>query len=396
VTILVLAVLPVAMALVVLLLGELRVIATVLSVVTLMAVGILAAILEPGATIVVLGRPVELSSHAASALIFCCILLALMVMHAHGVSANSRLLPLTLAGTGLFAAAMTVNNMAISGLLLEVGVVAAVSLVPSRRTGSAMTGSRALVLLVLSAPLLLLASWAMEGGANDADSAELIRTSGIALAIACGLLLGVVPFHVWLPPVFRYASPLASVMLSVVLSTSVLVYLDNVIRASVWVGGHEFFSTLLLGSGIATAIVGGLLAAPQRAVSRALAYAALADLGLILVGLGIGAQASIGAATLHIAYRGIGIAAVSMAVAILEADELEHLRGALLPDCRSWPALPPGSCSTAHWRPSTPSGHWLSWSAASAPPGHSPAAWSRPCSRLPPRAAGASLWCLEC
>lgn len=84
---------------------------------------------------------------------------------------------------------------------------------------------------------------------------------------------------------------------------------------------------------MATAIVAGLLAIPQRAISRALAYAALADLGIVLVGVGIGGQASTRAAILHLAYRGIGIAAASMAVGslrhCLDSSDLEHLRGAL-------------------------------------------------------------------
>lgn len=328
-TILALAILPVAMGLVVLLLRELRTIAALVSTATLVAVGILAATLGPDETIVILGRSVGLSTQGALALAFCAILLAFMVLHAYGVSGDSRLFPLTLVATGFFAGAMMVRNMAIAGLLLEAGVVAAVMLVPSRHPGAAMTGSRVLALLMLSAPLLLLASWAMEGGADDSNSVELVRMSGMALAIACALLLGIVPFHVWLPPIFRYGSSLAAVVLSVVLGTSVLAYFDNAVRAAVWPGGEEFFSILALAGGVATAIIGGLITVPQRAIRRALAYAALADLGLILVGLGIGTRTSTGAATLHVAYRGIGLATVSMALDILRADDLEHLRGGL-------------------------------------------------------------------
>ena len=330
--ILAVAVVPLAMALMVTLLRELRTIAALLSTATLVAVGILAATLGRDETVVVLGRTFGLSAQGAAGLTFCSVLLALMVLHDVGVSGDSRIFPLTLAATGFFAAAMMVSNVAIASLLLEAALVAAVMLVPSPQAGSAMAGSRVLVLLILSAPLLLLAGWAMEGGGSDSDSTELARMSGVALAIACGLLLGIVPFHIWLPPVFRYGSPLAGVMLSVVLGTSVLVHLDNMVRASVWPSGQEFFSTLLLGSGVATATIAGLMAAPQRAISRALAYAALADLGVILVGLGIGTQTTTGAATLHLGYRGVGIVAVSMAAATLrrrlDADDLEHLRGA--------------------------------------------------------------------
>ena len=327
--VLALAILPVAMALIVLLLHSLRTVAALVSTATLVAVGVLAATLGESETVVILGRSVGLSAQGSAALAFCAILLALMVLYTYGVSGDSRLFPLTLAGMGFFAGAMMVSTMAIAVLLLEAGVVMAVMLVPSRHVGSPMAGSRILVLLVLSASLLLLASWAIEGGAGDSDDAQLVRMGCVALAIAGGLLLGIVPFHVWLPPVFRHASPLAAVMLSVVLGVSVLVHFESVSRGAISSGGNEFFSTLLLAGGIATAIVAGLIATVQRAISRAVAYAALADFGVVLVGLGIGTQASTGAATLHLAYRGIGVATVCMAMGIVGGDDLEHLQGAL-------------------------------------------------------------------
>jgi len=329
VTILALAALPVAVALVVLLLHDLHTIAALLSAATLVVVGIAAVILGQGRTVVVLGRSVGLPTQATLGLTFCSILLALMVLHTYGVSGDSRFFPLALAAMGFFAGAMMVDNLTIAVLLLGAAVVLAVILVPSLRAGSAMAGSRALVLLILPAPLLLLTSWASEVGPGDWDSAELARISGIALAVSGGLLLGIVPFHVWLPPIFQYASPLASVMASVVLGITVLVRFSATIRGPAWPGSPDFFPTLLLGSGVATAIIASLIALPQRTASRALAYAALADLGMVLVGLGIGTPATTSAATLHIAYRGIGIAAASMAIDILGSDNPEGLHGGL-------------------------------------------------------------------
>jgi multicomponent Na+:H+ antiporter subunit D len=145
--------------------------------------------------------------------------------------------------------------------------------------------------------------------------------------------LAIVPFHVWLPPVFRYGSPLAVVMLSVVMSIVLFLRLGTMLQVSIWPGGQEFFSALLVAGGGITALLGSALALPQRSLSRVIAYAALADLGLVLVGLGVGKGLSLSAVTLHLAYRGIGIVTASMGLGLLrqclDGDDVIALQGAL-------------------------------------------------------------------
>jgi len=122
-------------------------------------------------------------------------------------------------------------------------------------------------------------------------------------------------------------------LLSVVLGIVALLRLNDTLHTAMWPGGQELFTKLLLGGGALTCIAGSLMAVAQRAVNRALAYTALADMGIVLLGLGAGAQTSAAAATLHLAYRGFAIAAVSMALGMLReyfgGDELDRLNGAM-------------------------------------------------------------------
>jgi formate hydrogenlyase subunit 3/multisubunit Na+/H+ antiporter MnhD subunit len=96
----------------------------------------------------------------------------------------------------------------IAGLLLEMGAFAAIMLIPSRQEGAAMTGMRALMLLALGGAVILLSAWAIESRAVNPDAAFLGQLASLALVIGFGLAFGVAPFHAWLPPVFRYGSPL--------------------------------------------------------------------------------------------------------------------------------------------------------------------------------------------
>jgi formate hydrogenlyase subunit 3/multisubunit Na+/H+ antiporter MnhD subunit len=333
VTIVWLAALPLGVALLVLLLRALPLVTTPISAATLIALAVLLVSQKQSESFIVWGRSISLMPQETAGLAFCALLLAVMLIYSYRIPQGLLAQPLTLAAMGLFIAATMMRNAAIAGLLIEIGVLVAVMLIPSRQPGAAMTGIRTLVILALCGPLLLLAAWAMESRAIKPNDILLARISGVALVLGFGIGMAIVPFHIWQPPVFRYGGPLAAVMLSVVLGIVVTLRLNSMLTISMWAEERPFFMALLLGGGILTALLGGFMALSQRSVSRALAYAGLADLGLVLIGLGIGSETSSSAAILHLAYRGIGIVVVCMALGILrqclDGDDLEHLRGAL-------------------------------------------------------------------
>ena len=331
-TILWLAFLPLAVMPVVFFLRGLRPVAGVLSMLTLLVLAVAMMAQQQTTPAIVLGRSVSLSVYESAAMALSLALLALTMLYGCWISQGELAYTLTLGAIGFWIAATMVRNMTIGALLLEAGAIVAVMLVPSRREGSAIMGIRTLVLFVLAGPLLLLAAWATENALGNAQNDLYPQIASVALAIGYGVALGVVPFHIWHPPVFRYGSSLAAVMLSAVLSTTLILRLVNTMNNFMWPGGERLFMSLLVNAGIATALFGSLVALPQRSVGRILAYTALADLGIVLIGLGIGTITSTQAALLHLGYRSVGIVAASMGLGILrrslEDDDLDRLEGA--------------------------------------------------------------------
>jgi len=350
-TIMWLAALPLAMAVVVLLLRQIRVLAIPLTAATLVAMAVLCVSFGGARPLVLLGRSIGLAPSEAAGLALCCVLLAVLVLYGYRMYQGPAACSLTLTAIGLLAAATFVRNTTIAAVLLEIGAIVSVLLIPSQRPGAAMTGMRTLTLVALSAPMLLLASWAAEYLTGSPGDLLVARIGGLAVAIGFGLTLGVVPFHVWLPPIFRHASPLATAMISVVVNLTVLMYLGSMLQVTMWPGQSEFYAAILLAGGILTAVAGGIVAFPQQSVHRALAYAALADTGLVLVGLGVGTAVSVRAATLHVALRAVGVVAVSMAAGVLQdsldGDDIEHLQGGLRRAPRSVLAMAIGGASLA-------------------------------------------------
>ena len=99
--------------------------------------------------------------------------------------------------------------------------------------------------------------------------------------------LGLVPFHVWLMPVYRRGPGLSIVMLTVVMGIVVLAFAASALGWPELPQRIGVFSTVLLVAGLASAILGGLGALGQRTFGRVLAFGALADMGVVLVGLGL-------------------------------------------------------------------------------------------------------------
>ncbi|NLG49738.1 MAG: hypothetical protein GX552_06475 [Chloroflexi bacterium] len=331
-TILWLAFLPLAVMPVVFFLRGLRPVAGVLSMLTLLVLAV-ALMGQPQTTpAIVLGRSLSLSAYESAALALSLALLALTMLYGCWISQGELAYALTLGAVGFWLAAIMVRNMTISALLLEAGAIIAVMLVPSRRDGAAITGIRTLVLFVLAGPLILLAAWATENALGNTQDVLFTQIASAALAIGYGIALGVVPFHIWHPPVFRYGSTLSAVMLSAVFSTTLILRLVSTLNNFMWPGGDRLFMTLLVNTGIITTLFGSLMALPQRSVGRILAYTALADLGIVLIGLGIGTISSTQAALLHLGHRSVGIVTASMGLGILcrslGDDDIDRLEGA--------------------------------------------------------------------
>lgn len=343
--------LPLAMAIVVLALHQIRVVAAPLTAATLIALAVLSVSWSETRPLVLLGRSIGLTPGKAAGLALCSLLLAVLVLYGYRIPQGLMAYPVTLAAMGVLTAATLMRNTTIAGVLLGIGVIVAVLLVPSQRPGAAMTGMRVLTMVSLSAPMLLLASWAGERLMAGPGDLLVARIGGLAVAIGFGLSLGVVPFHVWLPPIFRHASPLAIAMLSVVANLAMLFYLSSMVQVTMWPDQQAFYAAILLAGGILTGIMGGIMAFPQRSVHCALAYAALADMGLVLIGLGVGTAVSMRAATLHVALRAVGVVAVSMAAGVLQhvlgGDDVEHLRGGLRRAPLSLAAMALGGASLA-------------------------------------------------
>lgn len=132
--------------------------------------------------------------------------------------------------------------------------------------------------------------YAHTGNLGFADAATLTDTAKIIVFVLAfvglGSKAGVFPFHVWLP----HAHPAASSHISAVMSgVMIKTGIYGIVRIYVLLDWHTpFFGHFVLIAGIVSGILGVVYALGQHDLKRLLAYHSVENIGIILIGIGVG------------------------------------------------------------------------------------------------------------
>ena len=138
--------------------------------------------------------------------------------------------------------------------------------------------------------------------------------------IACGLLVkaAVVPFHLWTADAYAVAPTPVCILLAGAFSELGLYGLARVY----WTIFHGALATgevraVLVGAGVLTAVLGGVMCAAQHHLKRMLAFATIAHVGLFLIGLGLLSAAGVAGTAIWIVADGLVKAGLFACVALL-------------------------------------------------------------------------------
>jgi multicomponent Na+:H+ antiporter subunit D len=143
--------------------------------------------------------------------------------------------------------------------------------------------------------------------------------------VGFAIKMAMVPFHAWLPDAHPSAPAPVSALLSGVFIKVLGVYAMSRMMFNVFglsrANAAGFFN-LLVGFGVLSIVVGGLLAYAQKDYKRLLAYSSISQMGYILIGLGIGNYWGIVGALFHILAHALG-----KGLLFLTAGSVEHATG---------------------------------------------------------------------
>jgi multicomponent Na+:H+ antiporter subunit D len=220
---------------------------------------------------------------------------------------------LNLSGLLGVLATADIFNLFVFVEIASLSTYALVSLGYSRR--ALLAAFRYLVLGTLGATFVLIGIgylYAVTGTLNMADMAvrldpvehsRTVRTALAFLTIGLSLKLALFPLHIWLPDAYTHAPSTVSTLLA---STTTKVFVYVLLRVIFGVFGADFvFATLqldrlLLPLAVAGMLFGSIVAIFQQDLKRMLAYSSIAQIGYMVLGLGLASATGIAAALLHV------------------------------------------------------------------------------------------------
>lgn len=166
------------------------------------------------------------------------------------------------------------------------------------------------------------------------DAPHTVHTAFAFIVVGVCLKLALFPLHFWLPNAYTYAPAMVTAFLAAT-STKVAVYL--LIRLHYSIFGANFaldilpLNTFFLVLGLAGVFAASLVAVQQPNVKRLFAYSSIAQIGYMIVGLGLGTVIGLQATLLHLFNHALMKGALFLAIAgvvyRVGGSDLAHFAG---------------------------------------------------------------------
>jgi len=279
------------------------------------------------------------------------------------ISQGWTFFPLGLALLSVLSGALLVKSHVFAVLFLQLAAALSVFLIQGGQTGSTRGALRFLTFVTLAIPPLLLTSWLLGRHELTPDDTSLLDASTLLFAFGFAILLGVVPFHTWLPAVSADAPPLVSAFVLGLFYAVVWFVMLDALESFEWLAGHPDFRIAFSSSGYAMIVVGAALAAVQRRLGHLMGYAALVDMGAAQLALALQTQAGLDAALFCLGTRAVSLIVMATGISIIRhhavGDSFDRLMGwgrhvpwataALVVGGLSLAGLPPGPGFAVRW-----------------------------------------------
>ncbi len=137
----------------------------------------------------------------------------------------------------------------------------------------------------------------------DVSDTRTVRAGFAFLTVGISLKLALFPLHLWLPNAYTYAPSAVTAFLAAT-ATKVAVYM--LLRFLLDVFGVEFslqampLDNILMILGLTGILIASLVAVFQEDIKRMLAYSSVAQIGYMVLGIGMASTTGLIAATLHV------------------------------------------------------------------------------------------------
>jgi hydrogenase-4 component F len=231
--------------------------------------------------------------------------------------------------------ALTTNNLGLLWVAMEAATLSTVLLVTLYRTPASLEAgwkyfilcgvgiSQALfgtILLYFAAEKVLGSEgvsallWTHLNGVKGQLEPAVLSLAFVFLLVGYGTKVGLAPLHNWLPDAHAEGpTPISAVLSGLLLNVAIYA----VVRCKVLVEGalHSTLpSTMLMGFGLLSVVIGSFLLWRQRDIKRMFAYSSIEHMGIVTFAFGMGGPVANFAALLHMTVHSLTKSAIFFAV----------------------------------------------------------------------------------
>ena len=284
-----------------------------------------------GRPIVILGRDLVLDPGGQAWLAFVFGLAVMFYFFSWRISQGQSFIPFSLAILSLYAFVILLQTFSLAVLVFAISVTVAVFIIQGGRRSSIRGAHRYLLITLLSVPLLLASAWLVDQSLLSTENTDMASQALLPAMLGFGLLLAVFPFGTWMPAVAADAPPIVTAFIFTATQAMALYLVLDFARDTPWMLTDATPSTMIQLAGLVMAAAGGLMAAVQRDFGRLFGYAALSDLGFLLLTLVMGGSQSQVLALLHMTSRALAVTLLAAGLSIIRhraaTDQFTGLQG---------------------------------------------------------------------
>jgi NADH-quinone oxidoreductase subunit N len=230
---------------------------------------------------------------------------------------SRRLIPLGLAITALFVAALAVEPFLYAALLIETGVLLSVPLLSEHRRTPGKGLIRFLIFQTLAVPFILFSGWILAGIEANPGNLGLVKQAAIFLGLGFAFLLAIFPFYTWIPLLAEEIHPYVLGFVLWMLPTATLFFGIGFLDRYTWLRDTPTLGTVLTTAGALMVASGGILAVFQRHLGRVMGYAVIIETGFSLLALSLVSRLGINIFLLLLVPRTLSLGIWALALSIM-------------------------------------------------------------------------------
>lgn len=285
--------------------------------------------------VAVLGRSLVMEPSDRLALSFLFLTSAGIFLLAWRFDRGQLIVPIGLGLLGLLGGVLLIQPLIYAALMLQIAAAFSIFPLHAEEETSARGGLRYLIFYTLALPGLLISHWLLEQYAVSPDRTSFLQIATGLIALSFALMLGLVPFHTWVPAIGKDGAPLMAAFQYSTIAGAVWFLLLDYLQVTPWLNHYPQWGGALFTIGAITAVVGGLLGTTRRSPGTLMGYMVMVDMGMIVVALGQGTQRGLGVAMALLLARAVGTTLMAAGLGGLR----RHSRaGTHLPDGIGWQA----------------------------------------------------------